>query len=255
MSAALVRYNAARRALAAAHRVDEVKSTLLHGSFLAATAREFRPGRVSKTKRHSTYITKQQAMNLMEALKFADTIGYPLNVSIDIFWEMFSRFTDDRTRLARLQERLSKWCARRGFPLTMAWVREIGKNGGRHTHILIHVPPWLMEDVHFETELKQELEQALEPEGGPTHEKAIKVQPAPSPEGKLRYMLKGMRRRDADQLDIRRASFQGELEGKRVGWTENIGQRARRRFEASSSGAGEDWSDLPANTPSTPITG
>ena len=112
-----------------------------------------------------------------------------------------------------------------------------------------------MEDAQFEAELKKELEQALEPEGGPTHEKAIKVQPAPTPEGKLSYMLKGMRRRDADQLDIRRASFQGELEGKRVGWTENIGEMARRRFGASSSRAGEEErSDLPTNTPSTPIT-
>ena len=191
--------------------------TLLHGPFLAATALEFRPGRVSKTKRRSTYITKQQAMNLMEALKFADSIGYPLNVSIDIFWEMFSGFTDERTRLARCQERISKWSQRRGFRLTMIWVREIGKNGGRNTHILMHVPPWLMEDAQFEAELQQELERALEPVGGPTHEKAIFIQHAPTPEGKLRYMLKGMRRRDADQLYIRRASFQGELEGKRVG--------------------------------------
>jgi hypothetical protein len=229
--------------------------TLLHGPFLAATAPEFRPARVRKTERRTTHITEGQARNLMEALKFADNIGLPLNVSVDIFRNMFGGVTDDRTRFARSQERLSKWCPRRDFPLTMMWVREIDKNGGRHTHVLMHAPPWLMEDVQFETELKQELERALEPEGGPTHEKAIKVQPAPTPEGKLRYMLKGMQRRDADQLGIRRASFQGELEGKRVGWTENIGERARRRFGASSSGAGEEeWSDLPASTPSTPST-
>ena len=174
-------------------------------------------------------------------------------MSVDIFWNMFGGVTDDRTRFARSQERLSKWCARRGFPLTMIWVREIGKNGGRHTHVLMHAPPWLMEDVQFETELKQELERALEPEGGTTHEKAIKVQFAPTPEGKLRYMLKGMQRRDADQLDIRRASFQGELEGKRVGWTENIGERARRRFEASSSRAGEEEGVVSQPTPLAPL--
>ena len=199
-------------------------------------------------------------MNLIEALHFAEQIGLSLNVSIDIFWDMFGGVTDDRTRLARLQERLSKWCARRDFALAMIWVREIGKNGGRHTHVLMHAPPWLMEDVQFETELKKELEQALEPEGGPTHEKAIMIQPAPTPEGKLRYMLKGLHPRDAQRLHVGglpiRPFFQGELEGKRVGCTENIGERARRRFEASSSRAGEgEWSDLPTNTPSTPITG
>jgi hypothetical protein len=204
----------------------------------------------------------RQAMNLSAALDFADKIGLPLNVTIDIFWDMFGRFTHDRTRFARLQERLSKWCARRDFPLTMMWVREIGKNGGRHTHVLMHVPPWLMEDVQFETELKKEIEQALEPEGGPNHEKAVMTQPAPTPEGKLRYMLKGIHPRDAERLrvnglPISDVSFQGELEGKRVGWTENIGERSRKRLEASSSRAGEeDWSDLPtnANAPRTPIT-
>jgi hypothetical protein len=203
--------------------------TLLHGPFLAATGCEFRPGRVRKTERRTTHITEGQARNLMEALKFADKIGLPLNVSVDIFWNMFGGITDDRTRLARLQERLSKWCARRDFPLTMIWVREIGKNGGRHTHILMHISPWLMEDAQFEAELHQELERALEPEGGPTHEKATFIRPASTPEGKLRYMLKGLQRRDAVQWGIR-TSFQGELEGKRVRCTENIGQRARDKY-------------------------
>jgi hypothetical protein len=205
-----------------------------------ASTSECRPGRVSKTKRRSTYITKQQAMNLMEALEFADTIGYPLNVSIDIFWEMFSGFTDERTRLARCQERISKWSQRRGFRLTMIWVREIGKNGGRHTHILLLLPSRFIEDGQFQAAL----ERALEPED----EKAIMVQPAYDPLGKLKYMLKGLHPRDAKEFGIR-ASFQGLLEGKRVGCTENIGERARRRFETSSSRDGEEeWSDLPANT-------
>ena len=41
-------------------------------------------------------------------------------------------------------------------------------------------------------EFQSAFERSLEPEGGPTHEKAILIKPAYSPEGKLRYMLKGM---------------------------------------------------------------
>jgi hypothetical protein len=104
----------------------------------------------------------------------------------------------------------------------MKWVRESGKHGGANTHILLHVPPWLMEDGTFQAAL----ERSLEPEGGPTHEKALMIKPAYAPEGKLRYMLKGMTRSDAKAFGVR-SSFQGEIEGKRVGSTENIGARAR----------------------------
>jgi hypothetical protein len=145
-------------------------------------------------------------------------------VAVDIFWLMCLGMTDDRTRIAHCQERLSKWCKRRGFPLTMIWVREIGTNGGPHVHILMHIPSWLMEDGEFQSAL----EQSLEPEGGPSHEKAIMIKPAYGPDGKLRYNLKGLARRDATQFHVR-ASPQGEIDGKRVGCTENIGPRARTR--------------------------
>ena len=41
-------------------------------------------------------------------------------------------------------------------------------------------------------------------------------------------MLKGMLRADATTFKVR-ASFQGEIEGKRVGTTQNLGPRARAR--------------------------
>jgi hypothetical protein len=166
---------------------------------------------------------------LIDALSFASSIGHLPNVSIDINWEMFAGFTDDQTRLARCQQRLSKWCLRRGFPLAWIWVREIGKRGGRNTHILMHVPPWLMEDDAFRTSFEAELEASLRPEGEPTHEKAFLVKPADRPLGKLRYMLKGLSRPDAKRLGIPRTRFEGEIIGKRVGCTENIGAAARKR--------------------------
>ena len=142
----------------------------------------------SRRKKVSKYITKQQAQNLLDALAFADEIALRFNVSIDINWLLFGGTTDDKTRIARCQERLSKWCHRQGFPLALIWVREIGKRGGTNTHMLVHVPPWLMENGDFE----KELERALEPEGGPNQEKAIVIQPAYNPRGKLLYMLKGL---------------------------------------------------------------
>jgi hypothetical protein len=180
----------------------------------------------SRRRKSSKYVSERQAQNLLDALVFADQMGFPLNMSIDICWSMFLGFTHDSIRIARCQERLSKWCKRRNFPLTMIWVREIGKNGGANVHILMHVPPWLMS-----TEFKSALERALEPEGGPSHAKAIMIKPAYRPLGKLLYSLKGLQPREARQFGVR-ASFQGIVEGKRVGTTENIGVVARTRVTA-----------------------
>ena len=176
-------------------------------------------------RRRTTYITKQQAKNLIAALEFADVIGCPLNVSVDIFWPMFSGFTDEQIRIARCQERLSKWFKRREFQLTMIWVREIGRNGAPNVHMLMFVPPWFMENGEFQLAL----ERVFEPEGGPTHDKAIFIQAAHHPRGKLLYMLKGLRPKDAKEFGVR-ASFQGEIEGKRAAVTESIGLRARERY-------------------------
>jgi hypothetical protein len=145
-----------------------------------------------RARKASKFITNRQASNLMEAFEFAERIGRPLNVSVDIYWLMFSGNVDDRTRFSRAQERWSKWTARHNFPLTMIWTREIGKHGSLHTHVLLHVPPWLMEDRKFYHKFHCELERSFEREGGPNHEQAIKVQPAPTARAKLLYILKGL---------------------------------------------------------------
>lgn len=178
-------------------------------------------------KRRTTYITRRQATKLIEALEFAEAINLRLNVAIDICWSLFSGFTDDQERIARCQERLSKWCKRQGYQLAMIWVREMGKYGSPHVHILMFVPPWLMEK---EDEFRLVLERMLEPEGGPTHEQAILIRPAYDPRGKLDYLLKGMPRREAKILGIIRTCSEGEIVGKRVGYTESIGLAARKRY-------------------------
>ena len=98
--------------------------------------------------------------------------------------------------------------------------------------------------------MKLRSKRSLEPEGGPTHEKAIVIHPAYYPEGKLRYMLKGMSRADAKGFRVR-ASFQGEIEGKRVGFTENIGPRARAQSIAAATKLGRNISGQ--SKPSVPF--
>jgi hypothetical protein len=132
---------------------------------------------VRRAARTRWFQRRRQATNLIAAFEFAEAMGLPLNVSVDIAWIFFSENTEDRTRLARCQQRLSKWACRHGFPLTMIWTREIGKYGSPHTHVLLHVPPIYIHDGTFQ----HALERSLEPEGGPIHDKAILIQPAYRP--------------------------------------------------------------------------
>jgi hypothetical protein len=177
-----------------------------------------------KSRKPSQHISKRQTTNLVAAFEFAETIGLPLNVSADIAWIFFAGIADDRTRFARCQQRLSKWALRHGFPLTMIWTREVGKNGSPHTHVLLHVPPHLIQDKTFQ----QVLDRSFEPEGGPVHDKAILIQTAYKPLGKLLYNLKGTDPKHASDFNIRPA-YQGFLSGKRAGFTQNLGPGARRK--------------------------
>jgi hypothetical protein len=193
------------------------------------------PGPTSR-QRTTEFISKRQTANLIAALQFADEIGLPLNVSVDIAWIFFSGTVDDRTRFARWQERLSKWARRHGFPLAMIWTREVGKYGSPHTHALIHVPPLLIQDGTF----KHALERSLEPEGGPIHNKAIFIRLAYRPLGKLLYNLKGTDPKHASDFGIRPA-YQGFLSGKRVGFTQNLGPGARRKATTREVGPASSY--------------
>ena len=105
----------------------------------------------------------------------------------------------------------------------MIWAREIGTNGNPHTHVLLHLPLHIQQST-----LQEALERSLEPEGGPIHEKAILIQSAYRPLGKLLYNLKGADPKYASIFSIRPA-YQGILSGKRAGCTENLSAGARRK--------------------------
>jgi hypothetical protein len=66
----------------------------------------------------------------------------------------------------------------------------------------------------------------------------------PSDAKKLLYVLKGLRPSDAKQFRIR-ASFQGEVEGKRVAVTQNIGPRARAGWIDAATKLGRNFDGEP----------
>jgi hypothetical protein len=178
-------------------------------------------------KRRSKHLTGAAADNLREATKFAAERGTPINCAISINWALFfGTGIPDCTRLARAQERLRHRLERRGLELVWWWVREVSKGGtgAPNTQLSAHNPFSTFE------EFEELLTACFEPDGGP-NDAAIKVKFAGGPIGWWRYCVKGLRRAEAKERRIRPV-YQGEIDGKRSGMTQNINRAARRRWQA-----------------------
>jgi hypothetical protein len=172
--------------------------------------------------RRSNHLTGIAADNLRAATEFAAERGTPINCAISINWTLFSGFgVPDDLRLARAQERLRHRLERIGFELVWWWVREVSKggDGAPNTQIAAHNP------FPTDEEFKRLLSDCLEPEGGP-NDNAIDVKIAYAPYGWWKYCCKGLNRQEAKQRRIR-PTYQGEIDGKRSGMTQNINRAAR----------------------------
>jgi hypothetical protein len=178
-------------------------------------------------KRRSKHLSGAAADNLREATVFAAERGTPINCAISINWALFSGTgISDYTRLARAQERLRHRLERQGHELVWWWVREVSKGGAGapNTQLSAHNPFSTIE------EFQELLVACLEPEGGP-NDAAVMVKFAGGPIGWWRYAVKGLSRREAKERG-NRAVYQGEVDGKRSGMTQNINRAARRRWQA-----------------------
>jgi len=90
----------------------------------------------------SKYISVSQATNIVEAVKFAKSIGLPLVAHLTIHWSGTVAFDDhDGTRFAKVREGLAKVLFRRGIPVAWVWCRECKAHTDIvHCHLLFHLP-------------------------------------------------------------------------------------------------------------------
>jgi hypothetical protein len=174
------------------------------------------------------YLRADDADNLLEALRFADKQGHPLNVAITAHWLLFNGRLSGEQRLANAQERLRHSFNRRGHELYWYWVRE--RSGDTdHTHLHAH-DPFNDDGITFERLLLR----AFELDGGP-NDRALLIKPTGSgqrgsggPRGWYRYLMKGLSRSEAFERHIT-PKRQGVITGKRCGMTQNINKAARLR--------------------------
>lgn len=115
-----------------------------HGQDNGATHGE---GEAVRTKQFAQlgsedYMTVADVRHLVNAVQFAESIRRPILVMASIRWDLAAGF--EWSRWPEIQtatfERLGKWHARHNLPPTYAWVREIGREGSPHTHVLMHLP-------------------------------------------------------------------------------------------------------------------
>jgi hypothetical protein len=174
------------------------------------------------------YLRADDANNLLEALRFSDEQGHPLNLAITAHWLLFNGRLSGEQRLANAQERLRHSFNRRGHDLYWYWVRE--RSGDTdHTHLHAH-DPFNDDGITFEHLLLR----ALAPDGEAA-DYAVLVKPTGSgqrgsggPLGWWRYLAKGLHPVEAISHHVK-PRRQGDITGKRCGMTENLNRAARMR--------------------------
>ncbi len=176
-----------------------------------------------------------QVHGLREADTFARKLGFHLNTFLTVTWSLthFGDVSFDTEKapaiLKEFRRRVAQWLKARKVHLFWIYVHE-NRGLNFHTHIMLHIPPVFA----------AEFEAMAARLAGSISESAVDVQPRNRPgnfQNRLDYMCKGTDPVTARQLRLGPTSDQGEIECKRCGWSENLGQRARMKpgFHAMQS--------------------
>jgi hypothetical protein len=206
-----------------------------HLSSLCASAAQ--PSHQPEHRRHqryriggTKYITIQQAANIIEAVKFAKSIGLPLVAHLTLHWAYTNVGDDPDGKLfAKVREGLAKWLRRHGIVFAAVWCIERMSRGQAdvvHCHLLFHLP------VEYRTKRKTQVEAAIyrliKRHGrGYWAEEVIDLRIHDNPDGK--YLIKGGGPKVWKHFRLRKEHrrLQGSIHGKRCGVTQNIGPATR----------------------------
>jgi hypothetical protein len=182
------------------------------------------------------FINRKPASNLHHAIRIAEAIDRPLNVFVSFNFAHTTCIPGQTTKAFQLLRRkFSKWVTRppvkSGYdsaPATFVWVLERPPHREHfNSHWLVHVPKVRL------AEFNRKLPTWLSAVAGDINDvsAAIDVRNAPTPRGAGKYMLKGMHPGWAKHYDIRHQP-QGVIEGRRSGFTKNIGPTKKRILRA-----------------------
>jgi hypothetical protein len=177
------------------------------------------------------YISVPQAINIVEAVKFAKRIGLPLVAHLTIHWSGTDAWDDpEGTRFAKVREGLAKVLFRRGIPRAWVWCRECKAHTDIvHSHLLFYLPVEYRSGPRLE-EMNAHLVRLVDRQGnGILGEFAVRLVIWPDPDGL--YLIKGGGPDVWRQFPRIRKEWreqQGIILGKRCGTSQNIGPAARQ---------------------------
>ncbi|MFN3371036.1 MAG: hypothetical protein ACK4Z0_05865 [Sphingomonadaceae bacterium] len=199
-------------------------------------------------------LSLRQARGVAAAVWHAERIGLPMNRLVTVHWGALGLSDSDAgAATGRLLKLMRDALADRGLPFAHAWVRENdGGDGskGSHVHILAHVPPAARRGF-----LRRLRAWARLAAGGRYNRRSGHIEGSPYAAGAvltrriggrlavepgvrranlakvLAYVLKGVDEQAADILGLEQRAPGGCVIGKRCGWSENVGARARQGGE------------------------
>lgn len=179
--------------------------------------------------RRSQHINRYPAVNIHHARRYAAKLGVPLNLMVTVNFGMAGIDGEvvSPTLQRLLAQRLAPWLRRaavndNGIKPTYVWTLE-APHGHVSGHLLIHLPPKLARDFH--KRLKAWLEGLA---GNALPNRAIYIRPIKNVVGATRYILKGINAVWGPHLAVDPVA-QGEITGKRSGFSRNLGPAARTR--------------------------
>ena len=177
--------------------------------------------------RESRHINRVPAVNIHHATRSAQRCGLPLNTMVTVnFTELGIAKMASRVFRQLLAERFAPWL-RRSAPVktkpapTYVWTLE-NTADTTAAHWLVHVPKGVTRA--FAAKLAAWLESLA---GAKPADRTVKIKRVHNLIGARRYILKGINPVWAAHLGVR-SSDQGVINGKRSGFSRNLGPVARK---------------------------
>lgn len=179
--------------------------------------------------RCSRQIGRHPAVNIHHARRYAELAGVPFNWMVTINFGIGGVAPEGASRMLQklLRQRFAPWLRRSAvndnkIRPTYVWSLE-APHGTASAHVLIHLPPKLA--GAFQAKLGTWIEGLV---GTVVPARALDVRPIYNRVGVTRYILKGINPAWAEHLAITPID-QGQVVGKRTGFSRNLGPAARRR--------------------------
>lgn len=195
-------------------------------------------GARNRADRQSSCLTLAQCEGLIAAACHAERLGLRFNRHWTIHYQRAGIAEADAARfIGRLNKLVREYSTRNRGDYAAIWVRESGEGKGGHVHILLHLPARL--SLKGRTRLWVRLAGG-KCQRGVSYIRAVAGRVSAADGGGEHYhhnldvvrgyLLKGASMEASEALRLERQPIdQGTVLGKRCGWTENIGQGARKR--------------------------